>query len=88
MHMSKPLAVYSVLKQINSAVKLMFEAQNGTNSFGNNAMNCWQEMNGNNNGGVSGHNHENILVSPDTTCMPLRYLDSVKSGSIYLQLQA
>lgn len=52
----------------------MFEAQNGTNSFGNNTMNCWQEINGNNNCGLNGHNHENILVSPDTTCMPLRYL--------------
>nr|XP_017222901.1 PREDICTED: agamous-like MADS-box protein AGL66 [Daucus carota subsp. sativus] len=71
--LSNHLSTYdpSTLQQINSAVKLMFEAQNGTNSFGNNAMNCWQEMNGNNNGGVSGHNHENILVSPDTTCMPL-----------------
>ncbi|XP_074369005.1 agamous-like MADS-box protein AGL66 isoform X2 [Apium graveolens] len=69
--LSNHLSTYdpSTLQQINSAVKLMFEAQNGTSSFENNTINCWQEMNCNNNSGVNRHSHENILVSPDTTCM-------------------
>ncbi|XP_074369004.1 agamous-like MADS-box protein AGL66 isoform X1 [Apium graveolens] len=82
--LSNHLSTYdpSTLQQINSAVKLMFEAQNGTSSFENNTINCWQEMNCNNNSGVNRHSHENILVSPDTTCMaPLSYFHSYYSNS-------